>query len=47
MSRETSKATNLHGYSIEELKLLPRTYPLEYGRNILTAVIMLINKILD
>ena len=41
MSRTTSTTANLHGYSIEELKVLRRTYPSEYGRNILTAVIML------
>lgn len=41
MSRTTSTTADLHGYSIEELKVLRRTYPTEYGRNILTAVIML------
>lgn len=41
MSRTTSTTANLHGYSIEELKILRRIYPSEYGRNILTAVIML------
>ena len=41
MSRTTSTTANLHGYSLEELKVLRRTYPSEFGRNILTAVIML------
>ena len=46
LSRTTSTTanlhttTNLHMYSIEELKILRRTYPSEYGPNILTAVIM-------
>lgn len=41
MSRTTSTTANLHGHSIDELKILRRTYPSEYGRNILTAIIML------
>ncbi len=41
MSRTTSTTANLHKHSIDELKVLRRTYPPEYGRNILTAVIML------
>lgn len=44
MSRTTSVATELHGYSLDELKKLRRVYSTEIGRNVLTTVVMLLEE---
>lgn len=44
MSRTTSVTAELHGYSLEELKKLRRAYSTEIGRNVLTTVVMLLEK---
>lgn len=41
MRRQTKVKADLHGYSINELKKLRKSFPEELGRNILTAIIML------
>ena len=41
MSRTTSVKTDLHEYSLTELKKLRNSYPTEIGRNVLTTVVML------
>lgn len=45
MSRTTSVTAKLHGYSLDELKPLRKSYRTEIGRNVLTVVVMLLEGI--